>query len=91
MAELIHKSTNFWYQTNGKDLISRSTSDTPGSVVYEDLDPGCCLIAECKTAKIAGSCFYHPRKFIFPCDRMSPIFSDRELPVAAYQNYSDSR
>ena len=79
VAELIHKSTNFWYQTNGKDLIFKGPpSDTLlFCQVYEDLDPGCCLIAECKeTAKIAGSCFYHPRKSHFSLGIMnvSPDF-----------------
>ena len=30
--------------------------------VYEDLDPGCCVVAELQeTGRIIGSCFYHPR------------------------------
>ena len=64
VAELIHHSTNSWYQANGKDTIF---TGPPSDAllfceVYEDLDPGCCLIAQCKeTGRIAGSCFYHPR------------------------------
>jgi GNAT superfamily N-acetyltransferase len=65
VAELIYHSTNSWYTTNGKETIFKGP---PADIllfcqVYEDLDAGCCLIAQCKeTGKIAGSCFYHPRK-----------------------------
>jgi len=65
VAELIYHSTNSWYTTNGKETIFKGPpADTLLFIqVYEDLDPGCCLIAQCKeTGKIAGSCFYHPRK-----------------------------
>ena len=65
VAELIYHSTNSWYTTNGKETIFKGPpADTLlFCQVYEDLDPGCCLIAQCKeTGKIAGSCFYHPRK-----------------------------
>ena len=65
VADLIHHSTNSWYVANGKERIFKGpTSDALlFCQVYEDLDPGCCLIAKCKeTGKIAGSCFYHPRK-----------------------------
>jgi hypothetical protein len=31
--------------------------------VYEDLDPGCCILAESdRTGRLMGSCFYHPRE-----------------------------
>ena len=65
VAKLIHHSTNSWYLANGKDPIFKGPPSDAllFCQVYEDLDPGCCLIAECKeTGKIAGSCFYHPRK-----------------------------
>ena len=65
VAELIYHSTNSWYSTNGKETIFKGPpADTLlFCQVYEDIDPGCCLIAQCKeTGKIAGSCFYHPRK-----------------------------
>ena len=65
VAELIHHSTNYWYRANGKDSIFKGPpSDTLLFCdVYEDLDPGCCLMAICrKTERIAGSCFYHPRE-----------------------------
>jgi len=65
VAEIIHHSTNSWYLANGKDAIFKGPPSDAllFCQVYEDLDPGCCLIAECKeTGKIAGSCFYHPRK-----------------------------
>lgn len=65
VAKLIHDSTNAWYQRNGKPAIF---SAGPESCllfcqVYEDLDPGCCVIAEDETSgRIMGSCFYHPRQ-----------------------------
>jgi len=65
VAEIIHHSTNSWYLANEKDAIFKGPPSDAllFCQVYEDLDPGCCLIAECKeTGKIAGSCFYHPRK-----------------------------
>lgn len=64
VADLIQVSTNFWYQRSGKPAIFTCA---PADVqlfckVYEDLDPGCCVIAQSgKTGRIAGSCFYHPR------------------------------
>ena len=64
VAELIHDSTNSWYIANGKEPIFKGppTDALLFCEVYEDLDPGCCLIAECEeTGRIAGSCFYHPR------------------------------
>ena len=65
VAELIFHSTNSWYKTNGKETIFKGPPSDAllFCQVYEDLDPGCCLIAQCnKTGKIAASCFYHPRK-----------------------------
>ena len=65
VAELIHLSTNSWYVANGKDPIFKGPPSDAliFCKVYEDLDPGCCLVARCKNSgKIAGSCFYHPRK-----------------------------
>lgn len=64
VATLIHDSTNGWYQRSGKPAIFNAG---PNSCllfcqVYEDLDPGCCVIAEDETSGcIMGSCFYHPR------------------------------
>lgn len=64
VATLIHLSTNRWYQENrGFEVFT----DDPLSCrlftdVYEDLDPGCCLVAEIDGGRIMGSCFYHPRE-----------------------------
>lgn len=66
VAELIHSSTNEWYERN----LNRSIfpADDPGSCrvfpeVYEALDPGCCLVAEDEeSGRLLGSCFYHPRE-----------------------------
>ncbi len=65
IASLIHLGTNHWYQQNrghdifepGNPLACRLFTD-----VYEDLDPGCCLVAVSDDDRIIGSCFYHPRE-----------------------------
>jgi ribosomal protein S18 acetylase RimI-like enzyme len=65
IAKLIHASTNAWYQKNGKPAIF---SAGPESCllfcqVYEDLDPGCCMVAEDESSRrLMGSCFHHPRE-----------------------------
>jgi GNAT superfamily N-acetyltransferase len=64
VADLIHVSTNCWYQRSGKPpIFTCSPVDTQlFCKVYEDLDSGCCILAESReTGRIAGSCFYHPR------------------------------
>lgn len=64
VADLIHVSTNYWYQRSGKPPIftCRSLDTQLFCKVYEDLDPGCCILAQsADTGRIAGSCFYHPR------------------------------
>jgi GNAT superfamily N-acetyltransferase len=64
VAALIFSSTNAWYEANGRPPIF---SGAPSDVllfchVYEDLDPGCCILAvDDDSGRIAGSCFYHPR------------------------------
>jgi len=64
IADLIHLSTNYWYQASGKPRIF---SGDPAACelfprVYEALDPGCCLVVEsARTGHLVGSCFYHPR------------------------------
>lgn len=65
VAELIHVSTNAYYTSHGMGAIF---SGDPGETtrlfceVYEDLDPGCCLVAEHPVSgRLTGSCFYHPR------------------------------
>ena len=63
LAQLIHSSTNTWYQKNlNRDCFPPDQPDACRIFpeVYEALDPGCCLIAEID-GQIAGSCFYHPR------------------------------
>ena len=65
VASLIHHSTNQWYETNrghsifdpADPLACRLFTD-----VYENFDPGCCLVAVSDDGKILGSCFYHPRE-----------------------------
>ena len=64
VAELVCLSTNHWYQCSGKPPIFQSGPESCllFCQVYEDLDPGCCIMAEDEsTGRIMGSCFYHPR------------------------------
>lgn len=64
VAELICVSTNQWYERHGREpvfpkgtLVTKVFAD-----VYENLDPGCCVVAEDPaTGRLMGSCFYHPR------------------------------
>lgn len=65
VADLIYVSTNYWYRANGKSTIFTAAPESTELFcrVYEDLDPGCCLVAEyTATGRLAGSCFYHPRE-----------------------------
>ena len=64
VAELIHLSTNYWYEANRHLRIF--TCPPEGCMwfckVYEALDPGCCLVArDVSSGRLVGSCFYHPR------------------------------
>lgn len=64
VAELIHKSTNAWYRQNRNMTIFTGAPENCLLFcdVYEDLDPGCCVIAEEESSgRLMGSCFYHPR------------------------------
>ena len=65
VAEVIFESTNRWYERAGKGAIFRgeAASCRLFCEVYEDLDPGCCVVAEDEPqGRLAGSCFYHPRE-----------------------------
>ncbi|MBL7037158.1 MAG: GNAT family N-acetyltransferase [Pirellulaceae bacterium] len=64
VAELICDSTNAWYQAHGRPPSFTGPKDNARLFcsVYEQLDPGCCVVAEdCDAGRLAGSCFYHPR------------------------------
>jgi len=68
VSDLICLSTNYWYQSQGKPPIFTSgpAATRLFCEVYEDLDPGCCLVAEHRqTRRLMGSCFYHPRETHF--------------------------
>jgi GNAT superfamily N-acetyltransferase len=62
VAELIHASTNGWYEGQGRPPVFGCGPEDVQVFcrVYESLDPGCCVIAE-EGNRILGSCFYHPR------------------------------
>lgn len=64
VAELIYDSINAWYTANGRPPTFTGPKDDVKVFcsVYEQLDPGCCVVAEDTDAgRLAGSCFYHPR------------------------------
>lgn len=64
VAELIRESTNGWYVAHGRPAFFAGPKEDVElfCCVYEQLDPGCCVVAEDREAKrLAGSCFYHPR------------------------------
>jgi len=66
VAELIHVSTNGYYSAHGMSTIFAGEPEQTTTLfcdVYEDLDSGCCLVAEHPgTSCLMGSCFYHPRE-----------------------------
>lgn len=65
VAALIYESTNHWYKANGKAAIFTGPADSTllFCQVYEELDPGKCLLAvEQTTGTLAGSCFYRERE-----------------------------
>lgn len=83
VAELIHASTNAWYEKNLNRSIFRR-DDPAGCLVfpevYEALDPGCCLVAvDDESGRFMGSCFYHPRETHFALGIMNahPDFAGR--------------
>lgn len=64
VAALIYDSINAWYQAIGRPPVFTGPKDNAKLFcsVYEQLDPGCCVVAEDTDAgRLAGSCFYHPR------------------------------
>jgi GNAT superfamily N-acetyltransferase len=64
VADLIHLSTNYWYQASGKPAIFAGDPSACELFpqVYEALDPDCCIVAVSnRTGHLVGSCFYHPR------------------------------
>jgi len=65
VSELIYVSTNYWYESHGRGAIFKGGPKVAELFckVYEDLDPGCCIVAEDpQTKRLMGSCFYHPRE-----------------------------
>lgn len=65
VSDLICLSTNYWYQSQGKPLIFTAGPSATRLFceVYEELDPGCCLVAAHRgTGRLMGSCFFHPRE-----------------------------
>lgn len=65
VAGIIYRSLVRWYGDHGTTGLFPQGPDSCllFPQVYEQLDPGCCAVAEdpC-TGRLAGSCFYHPRR-----------------------------
>jgi GNAT superfamily N-acetyltransferase len=64
VGELIHVSINCWNQMHALPpiFLGDPSATQVFCRVYQDLDPGCCLLAEhSATGRLMGSCFYHPR------------------------------
>jgi GNAT superfamily N-acetyltransferase len=64
VSALTYDSINEWYRAHGGSDIFRGPKDVCRLFceVYEQLAPGCCLVAEdASNGRLAGSCFYHPR------------------------------
>lgn len=64
VGALIQRSTNAWYERQGRPPIFPCDIAAMQVYcrVYEDLDPGCCVLAEdVDRGRLLGSCFYHPR------------------------------
>ena len=65
LADLICVSTNYWYRMHrGFEVFAAGPTATEVFVdVYQDLDPGCGVVAEHRqTGRLMGSCFVHPRE-----------------------------
>jgi GNAT superfamily N-acetyltransferase len=64
VAALIRDSINTWYIASGKPAIFQKTglSTRIFCEIYEALDPGCCVVAEHASGRLAGSCFYRERE-----------------------------
>jgi GNAT superfamily N-acetyltransferase len=64
VADVICASIRQWYAAHGKPgrFPGGPESCLLFPQVYEDLDPGCCVVAEERSSgRLAGCCFYHPR------------------------------
>jgi GNAT superfamily N-acetyltransferase len=65
VAELIYISINHWYQVHGQSPIFQGGPAVTDVFyhVYEQIDPGCGLVAEQPdSGRLMGSCYYHPRE-----------------------------
>ncbi|CAI1922598.1 Predicted acetyltransferase [Serratia quinivorans] len=64
VAQLIHLSTNAWYQRHGMGAIFSAAPTSCGLFVdvYRHLDPGQHWVAHDEQGVLCGSCFFHPRE-----------------------------
>ena len=64
LAQLLHASLDVWHRTH-LNVDRFGTDWKPFGLtvdVYEELDPGCCVIVTDDKGALAGSAFYHPRE-----------------------------
>ncbi|MCS3406214.1 MULTISPECIES: GNAT family N-acetyltransferase [Gammaproteobacteria] len=64
IAQLIHHSTNAWYQRHGMAAIFPDEAESCGLFVdlYQQLDAGYHWVAQDQRGVLCGSCFFHPRE-----------------------------
>ncbi|HEJ9096526.1 GNAT family N-acetyltransferase [Serratia odorifera] len=64
IAQLIHHSTNAWYQRHGMAAIFPDMAESCGLFVdvYQQLDAGHHWVAQDQRGVLCGSCFFHPRE-----------------------------
>jgi GNAT superfamily N-acetyltransferase len=94
VAALIHDSTNAWYRRNrGFEIFTAGPQSCRlFTDVYEALDPGRCVVAEDRdTARLMGSCFYHPRQAHVSLGIMNvhPDFFGRGVAAALLRHITD--
>ncbi len=64
LAKLLHASLDVWHRTRlNVDRFGTAWEPFRLTVdVYEELDPGCCVVAIDDSGAICGSAFFHPRE-----------------------------
>ena len=65
VASLIYDSTNAWYVARGRPAIFAGPKDGPTlfCAVYEQLDPGCCVVADDRDCQSPGGILFLPPAF----------------------------
>src|SRR5665213_567122 len=94
VSDLIQVSINYWYQRGGgPPKFNCPAGETELFCrVYEDLDPGCGVVAESTaTGRLAGSCFFHPRPTHVSLGIMNvhPNYMGRHVASALLKHITD--